>query len=360
MIRMMVVSCILALSAVLGFSEAMANDTPIRSVGKAIQPRTDVPVRLVSEDVKITISGVNARVDCIFNLLNEGPAGTIEVGFPRGAESGLNDFTAKIDNETATVETVTSTPVYVDPDSRKELPWWKTFKVPFTSTGQTVVVRNTYWTRLGPTTQQRLSHLMFTYIMTTGAPWKGTIGEATFTVSLDGIDPGRVVDIKPEGFLSEGNRYLWRFTDFEPASNIEIQIMEQKVYDRLVSAEKLLAKSSGDARGHFLLGTVYWINMNSSTDADTYRDYEEKAKGEFLRAIEIDPALDDARWYLAVLYNNPHNPREMKLLRGQLEAIIAHNPSYRCRDELFHLQWIDELKENRADKWLARVSPHGR
>ena len=338
-------------------SVGQANDTPIRSVGKAIQPLTDVPIRLVSEKVDITIAGDRAFVSCTFNLLNEGLPVTIDVGFPRGGESDLNDFIAVVGNDTVDVTTLSSEPVYVDPDTAMKMPWWKTFKVPFNKDDREVAVRNSYWTRLGPSTQQRLSHLMFTYIMTTGASWKGSIGEATFTVTLDGIETGRVTEISPDGYKRDGNRFVWRFTDFEPTSNIVIKVMEKKVYDRLVEARGMLEKNSDAARGHYLLGTVYWIEYHSSTDINDYPENKTKAQEELLRAIALEPTLNDARWYLATLYDSK---REKKLWREQLETIVKNEPSYRCRDELFYLQFVDELSEFRADKWLQWETAHGR
>ena len=345
-----------ALTHLLLSTVVQANDTPIRSVGKAIQPRTDVPVRLVSEKVDITITGDKAFVSCTFNLLNDGPLCTVDVGFPRGGESDLNDFIAVVGTDTVDVTTISSDPVYIDPSNMK-MPWWKTFKVPFNGEGRPVVVRNSYWTRLGPSTQQRLSHLLFTYIMTTGAPWKGTIGEAIFTIHLDGIDSGRIVEISPNGYRHDDESLVWRFTDFEPTENIEIKVMEKKVYERLVSAREMLKNNSDDAQGHYLLGTVYWIEHFSSTGADDYRESEEKAQKEFLRAVELDTTLNDARWYLATLYDNR---REKMLWREQLEAIVKNEPLYRCRDELFYLQFIDELNEFRADKWLNWQTKRGR
>jgi len=334
-----------------------ANDTPIRSVGKAIQPHNDVPVRLVSEKVDITLTGDRAFVSCTFNLLNEGPPVTVDVGFPRGGESDLNDFIAVVENDTMEVATISSDPVYIDPTTDMEMPWWKTFKVPFNGEGRTVVVRNSYWTRLGPSTQQRLSHLMFTYIMTTGAPWKGKIGEATFTVDVEGIEPGGLVGISPDGYKQDDGRLVWRFTDFEPTENIVIKVMEKKVYERLVSAREMLKNNSDDAWGHYLLGTVYWIEHHSSTDIDDYREWKVKAQEELLRAIRLDSKLNDARWFLATLYDNP---KEKELWREQLEAIMKNEPSYLCSDELFYMQFIEELSEFRADKWLKWETERGR
>jgi hypothetical protein len=48
------------------------------------------------------------------------------------------------------------------------------------------------------------------------------------------------------------------------------------------------------------------------------------------------------------------------LWREQLETIVKNDPSYRCRDELFYLQFVDELSEFRADKWLQWETAHGR
>ena len=69
-----------------------ANDAPVKSVGKAIQPLADAPVRMVSEKVDIFIRANTADVNCLFVLKNEGKPDTIEVGFPRGWEGDLIDF----------------------------------------------------------------------------------------------------------------------------------------------------------------------------------------------------------------------------------------------------------------------------
>jgi len=48
-------------------------------------------------------------------------------------------------------------------------------------------------------------------------------------------------------------------------------IMKKNVYERLVSARKMLVSNPNNAQGHYLLSTVYWIEHHSSTNIEAYR-----------------------------------------------------------------------------------------
>ncbi len=48
-----------------------ANETLVKSVGKTIQPVHNVPVRMVSEVVRISLNSAKANVHCRFTLRNE-------------------------------------------------------------------------------------------------------------------------------------------------------------------------------------------------------------------------------------------------------------------------------------------------
>lgn len=322
-----------ALFLLLGTVEGFADIAPVKSVGKAIQPLRDVPVQMVSEDVEISLFSTMVWVDCLFTPRNEGKTDTIEVGFPRGWEGDLMEFRAKNASITGvyTVETIAQDPAWDGEDRRGELPWWKVFKVPFESTDQTVKVKNSYGTYLRPREPKYLDDLAFTYIMKTGALWKGNIEDARVTISLRNVPFDQVTSISPEGYTREGNDIIWRFQNFKPDRDIEISIMQDILYERLTIARKILEKEPGNAYAHFLLGTVFF-------NRDFPTDHNKTAEKEFQQAISLDPNLSDARWFLAIIYVYRNmKTKALKDAKTQLDAILKGNPEYRCMDKTYQM-----------------------
>ena len=321
-----------------------ANEAPIKSVGKTIQPRKDVPVRLVSEDVRIVIGSDEADVRCAFYLMNVGLPDTIEVGFPRGWEGDLVEFEAFTDVPLE-VKTLTSKPVYKT--DTEDLPWWNVFRVPLKGFGEITDVFNTYSTKLRKNGNLGSEDLTFRYIMKTGAYWKDTIEDASITVYLKYAEFDQITYISPKGFERENNRISWHFMDFEPSQNIEISIMQDNQFFTLQTAKDILEKEPGNAHAHFLLGSATFVR--SFFDKEYTR---EDAKRALERAVFLNPDHLDARWYLAALNYYDDNKAETK---KQLEAIIERDPSYTCENELFPRGLYADISSERADVWLKAM-----
>ena len=101
---------------------------------------------------------------------------------------------------------------------------WKVFDVPFGANEQKTI-RVTYWVAPARITDaERGSLLFYSYTLRTGATWKGTIGQATIRVKLDGVSPDRLVRVTPIGSQrAEAGRVItWTLRDFKPADDIEI------------------------------------------------------------------------------------------------------------------------------------------
>jgi hypothetical protein len=325
---------IAVLFTLLSVSPAFPNDAPVKSVGKTIQPMNNVPVRMVSEDVRISLSSTKADVHCLFTLRNEGKPETIEVGFPRGWEGDLIGFTAKDAHIPGvfSVETMAEQPFFGE-FSDEKLPWWKVFKVPFTSTGQSRVIENYYSTFLLPWGKYPVpwNDLLFTYIMKTGALWKGQIDSAKVTLYLRNIPFDQVTKISPEGYIREENRITWNFRNFEPAKNIEISIIQDAFYERESIARKILETDPNNAYAHYLIGTVYF-NRRFMDDNQIL-----EAEKELQKAINLDSKLWDAQWFLALVYiDRDVRSKIFKDSKTQLGKIVRENPDYRCTDKLFY------------------------
>lgn len=62
----------------------------------------------------------------------------------------------------------------------------------------------------------------FEYILTTGATWKDTIGEAEIIIRLHDINDKDVTWISPQGYVFKDNIVSWHFISLEPTENIEL------------------------------------------------------------------------------------------------------------------------------------------
>ncbi len=324
---------------------------PIHSIGKTLRPWGDTNVRMVRETVDIMIDNNIAWVGCIFEFLNEGPADTLEVGFPRGYnkeehyidQGELYNFSVR-NSPPGNLLAITDKRLdgtYPDP-SGIMASHWLTCTIPFEG-GNPRTVFVEYWTPLNHD-KPAFSDLLFKYVLTTGSFWRGPIGEAVVTVRLKNIHPDQLTVIKPAGYTFNGAELSWRFTDFEPAEDIELHIMQDVVYERMKEADRLLREDPGSARGHFLRGTVLFNQSYGGGDESVH---------EFERALAADPSCCDARWFLAIQNQNQ---------REHMEAIVALNPAYRCTDEAFLSmypyrrmqfmisaeEWLDMLKSGRS------------
>ena len=64
----------------------------------------------------------------------------------------------------------------------------------------------------------------FTYLLSTGANWKGTIGKAEIIVNLKDVKLDSLVSQQPNNCVIANNKLEWTFTDFEPTTNDDIRI----------------------------------------------------------------------------------------------------------------------------------------
>jgi len=214
---------------------------PARGVGKTIQPRHDVPIRMLSEVVDVFISNDVAGVHCRFTLENHGFSDTLEVGFPRGAqEKELYDMDVKVDGHRVPV----TEKKLKEPNTETDIFYWTTFPVPCYHKGPKMIVLVNYTMILFRGDKEFFSDLPFKYILKTGSFWEGTIGDALITVRIQNTNPEQLAVISPEGYQRENNVIIWHFTDFEPDKDIEIRIVQDVVFDCKEEAKRLLSMLS--------------------------------------------------------------------------------------------------------------------
>ncbi len=335
-------------AAVYAMPSAVSADDLLMSVGKTIMPRGDVTVRLAAEEVKIVIDEETARLSCAYYLMNEGDADSVTAGFPRGWEGDIEDFRAYADGYELATSTPTEQPVYISQTGRpSESRWWKLFTVPLNRDSHIVEVFTDYSTRLLSAGNLSIEDLSFTYVMTTGASWKGPIENSRVAVYLDDIDFDRITHISPEGYTRINNRITWIFSDFEPKENIEITFMRSEQFYTLRTVLGLLESNPDNAHALFLAGAVHFIR--SFFESSSLR---ETAETELKKAVTLDPGHLDARFFLAALY---HYAGDTVGLRRELSAIAERDPSYVCTHELFPRAFYTDIPDSSAAAWLEAI-----
>lgn len=335
-----------------------SDDSPLMYYGRTVRPMSDVPVRMVSETVNISFDDTTAFVECHFTFNNEGLKDTLLVGFPNYERNlPLRDFRSWVDGTEVPVARIQGDSTWV-PNTYWEECSWQTFPVLFNSPGKTTEITNRYWAPLAAEDYFSLANHTCLYVLQTGSYWEGTIGEATVTAHLENIPRDRIMSLSPEGYQWVGDTVVWRFENFEPKyeDDIRIRLVPIVLYERMKEADELLNKDPDSARGHFLRGTV---RFNQSMNIDANR---ETAEQEFLKALEYDPEMLDARFFLAVIYHYRiiwGSGRKYAEEREMLESILRKNPDYTCTDGAFPPCFAQFANANaRADSWLRRLNWH--
>ncbi|MDY0385283.1 NADase-type glycan-binding domain-containing protein [Trichlorobacter sp.] len=200
------------------------------ATGGQIRINNNSYVRMVDESINITIHKdfIEFDINYSFKNISDKPL-QVEMGFPEQPgefTQTLYNFFASSDNNPIKVKFVS-----VDAnklDTTKGLLNWYTYTVQF-KPNQLRKISNRYWVYA---TEYR-GLRSFSYIMRTGASWKGTIGKIQITAKLDEglVYAGKRlarsgIVIEPDGFSmdSSGKTLAWTFTDLKPDAAHDVQI----------------------------------------------------------------------------------------------------------------------------------------
>ena len=201
----------LAMALMLSASLAHADDGSMATVGGSVRlMRENVNIRMVAETIRARITQDLITVQCAFTMKNEGPADTVLVGFPDGDSIGHGQ--AQLESFRSWVDGVEVACTRIQ-DAPNEMSWW-TKRIAFPASA-VVVMRNRY--TVAPGTSWSTGSQAFTYILWTGASWKGTIGSAEIVATLDGIPASWVTGSDPVA-RRKGRTFRWELHDFEPGS----------------------------------------------------------------------------------------------------------------------------------------------
>lgn len=222
----MIARAILCLAATVSLTTPLfADDYESGLYGDQIVPVESRDIRMASERVDIAaewpIGGFDHmpyRVDAEFVLVNEsGKPQSILVSFP--GDEGIGCFSRTVDGQAVEVTRYES----------RDKKWFYAFtsRIEF-APGQTRKVRVRY---LG-IADAGSGGGNWSYVLRTGAHWKGTIGEAVVSIRFppdtptlghyDGWETAEDLRLSPANYTVKDRTVTWTFRDFEPTEDIDV------------------------------------------------------------------------------------------------------------------------------------------
>jgi hypothetical protein len=270
---------------------------PPPSEGFTILPGNETTqVRMTYENVfmNIDVNGV-ARVDANFVMRNTGnkeesmevrfplyssiknQPGDLKCGFAGGGQltgSPIQDLAVWVWDKPQPVKTVVETMAWHvfkgGPEVEGEkvvMPCWGVFAVVFPP-GLDVPIEVKY------------TSPSYSYILTTGAGWKGTIGQADITFRLPyEVVLGQSLDkCLPELCLLNGRDIQWKFNDFEPTENVSINMIKPDVWWRIITEINNLKLNPSDGQAWKRLAIAYRDSLRWDINHDSFINDPENMK----------------------------------------------------------------------------------
>ncbi len=245
-------------------------------------------VRMLTETVLIDVLGntpVNvggqATVTANFTMKNLGTTDeTMKVRFPTSAFDGwgnlleVSNFQACVDGKRVSTQKITGKdPKY---PYTGDVPWTE-FSVTFPADKE-VKIQVSYFV----TASEAAPFIWFTYIFSTGAAWKDTIGSADLTVKLpyDANIQNVVLSSTEEytgtspGGVFSGHEVKWHYTDFEPTwqNDFKIELVSPAFWQNVLRQQAYLVQHPKDGES-WGIQAKYYKQMCFSPKGRAFRLY---------------------------------------------------------------------------------------
>ena len=284
------IAIVLVISVIFMVTTVVGDIAPPNAQGETMQPINVTNVQMVNETVHIDLDIENATVKCNFTMMNLGENETLLVGFPVGlgweghSEESytypLEDFKAYVNSQPVETEMM-----YVNGGSQWVV-WNMSFdEMEVKDVGVSYWVPLSYYGNYG-----RMASHWFTYVLKTGAAWRGVIDEANITVELHGIEPDWITDISPEGYVSENYTITWNFTSIEPTENIYIRF--ETLREQMYTIPGFISDENRAGIPDATVELHYWYPENG-----TVGEVVDDAYGEPLVTTSYNGTGDMVGWY---------------------------------------------------------------
>jgi len=255
----------------------IGDDTMVGTDAHTVYPINNNDIEMLAESVYIDL--VDMKADCYFifwNTSNETLAAIL--GFPGNMDEGgdnnvvIENFQSFVDGDPVDIETR---------DDTIKLERWYTKKVVFMPKALKRI-RDTYDITWSGNT---LGESWFSYVMKTGANWKGKIGKADIFIRFTCL-PLEITKASPSNFIIKDSIIEWHFENYEPSENIYFRrraLSCQTLTDRVCNHEILGSRlnepiqitfSSGGELNPFIIehGSLCYTTVQNGKKAIAFGD----------------------------------------------------------------------------------------
>ena len=237
---------------------AAADPHPMAS-GASPSPGSTTDVALTQETLTIAIELRDASVTAAITLVNKGAATTLDVGFPcsSGDSAGQVDVPCKV----PLTVTANKKPVRTTKDKSHWI-----WKMKFAANESVDLVISYKAPLINPRYDVPVDGMgLFTYRLTTGAQWAGTIDK--LAIEVDHANDA-LLFVSPAGYQREPGKITWTLENYEPTE--ELVIMPAPEAD---VAFAFGGKTIADKRKQLANGDFKKADIQSSIDRLTQGGY---------------------------------------------------------------------------------------
>ncbi|HCE58188.1 MAG TPA: hypothetical protein DER09_10265 [Prolixibacteraceae bacterium] len=230
-----------------------ADIRPVPIQAKSINAGGKTSVRMGSEKVIVDLYNDSSVVKCEFRMKNLGDSEKLQIAFPemnfyhlrliRESEK-LDRFKVKENGKEVRfylADSLKNNEEFRKKfDSYQVIEDWYLWDGEFQK-GESKTIEVQYSLPFGA--RYKSNKRFFTYLLSTGADWNGSIGYAEIVVNLKDIAIDSIVSQKPSGCVVSDNQLVWTFTDFEPTAENDVIVnynSNKNLYKGKVSAPPLI------------------------------------------------------------------------------------------------------------------------
>lgn len=204
---------------------------PVQAKGITVLQPTEI--RMIYEKVTVDLTPDSSFVHCYFRLHNEGKGTIIQIGYPnmsihsdiyRRNSKFAPLFVSENGKKIGIINTYAPDSVNPGNNNNNSRPWYlwdtnfeadETKEIVVTYSLPRGIVKNDLFYK-------------FDYLLSTGAGWKGKIGEAEIVVNLKNLDKDLILKITPSNFTASDKQIVWKLQNIEPTSLDDITICYEK------------------------------------------------------------------------------------------------------------------------------------
>ena len=182
-----------------------------------------------------------------------------------------------------------------------KMPCWANFPVAF-PVGQEVVLKVSY-SIVANVPDPSAGSVLFTYILRTGAGWKGTIGSARiifrmpYDITPENYEPEFTY---PTGGAIQGREMTWTLEDFEPEGgpDVRIYVTKPSLWRQILKQTQAVSANAKDGEAWGMLGKAYkqaiW-QRRGFRSGDVGKNMFRLSAEAYQQAVTLKPK--DADWH---------------------------------------------------------------